>query len=113
MKKLYYSIGEICKMTGIEAHVLRYWETVFPQLSPMKGKSGARRYKEADIALILELQDLIHHKGYSTQGALKVLEKKASTPGEHQPDAKETLSGDLKRELLEIRETLSVIYQKL
>lgn len=66
-------------MTGIEAHVLRYWETVFPQLRPMKGKSGARRYKESDVALILELQDLIHHKGYSTGGALKVLEQKILT----------------------------------
>jgi DNA-binding transcriptional MerR regulator len=113
MKKLYYSIGEICKMTGIEAHVLRYWETVFPQLRPMKGKSGARRYKESDVALILELQELIHHKGYSTGGALKVLEHKNSENSETQAPSNPPLSGDLKRELLEIRETLSVIYEKL
>ena len=120
MKKLYYSIGEVSKITGIEAHVLRYWESVFPELNPLKGKSGNRRYREQDLAVVLELQDLIHTKGYRTAGAQKVLKEKAnkSNSGENSShdvttaDRRE-LSPELRRELTEMRHLLQSISQKL
>ena len=78
MKKLYYSIGEVARMTGLEAHVLRYWESVFPMLRPTKSRSGARRYKEQDLRMVLLIQDLVHRQRYSTAGALKVLREQAA-----------------------------------
>lgn len=73
MKKLYYSIGDVSRMTGLESHVLRYWESVFPMLRPSKSRSGSRRYREQDVQLVLRIQDLVHRQRYSTAGALKVL----------------------------------------
>jgi len=74
MKKLYYSIGEVSDITEVEAHVLRYWETVFNELSPKKNKAGNRVYKENDIETVLKLKELIQEKKYSTEGAQQVLE---------------------------------------
>ncbi|MEX0890410.1 MAG: MerR family transcriptional regulator, partial [Balneolaceae bacterium] len=55
MKKLYYSIGEVSEITSVEPHVLRYWETIFDELSPRKNKAGNRTYKQEDITVILKL----------------------------------------------------------
>ena len=74
MKKLYYSIGEVSEITGIEPHVLRYWESVFKDLNPKKNKGGNRVYKEKDIEIIVKLKKLIKEKKYSTKGAKQVLE---------------------------------------
>jgi DNA-binding transcriptional MerR regulator len=62
MKKLYYSIGEISEITSVEPHVLRYWETIFKELSPRKNKAGNRIYREKDITFILQLRELIVEK---------------------------------------------------
>lgn len=118
MKKLYYSIGEVSKITGIEAHVLRYWESVFPELNPMKGKSGNRRYREQDLAVVLQLQDLIHNKGYKTAGAQKVLKEMmnfGSNTTESSSSAKSpsALTPELRRELTEMRHILQNIAEKL
>jgi DNA-binding transcriptional MerR regulator len=82
MKKLYYSIGEVKKITGLESHVLRYWESIFPHLKPSKNRAGKRVYNEKDIKTILELKVLIKDKGFSTSGAKKLLtdEKSNSEP---------------------------------
>lgn len=121
MKKLYYSIGEVSKITGIEAHVLRYWESVFPELNPMKGKSGNRRYREQDLAVVLELQDLIHNKGYRTTGAQKVLKEKLKksnsdstfTSGNPTSESEPVITPELRRELTEMRHLLQTIAEKL
>jgi DNA-binding transcriptional MerR regulator len=86
MKKLYYSIGEVARMTGLEAHVLRYWESVFPMLRPSKSRSGTRRYKEQDLRMVLLIQDLVHRRRYSTAGALKVLREQAEPSSARQAD---------------------------
>lgn len=120
MKKLYYSIGEVSKITGIEAHVLRYWESVFPELTPLKGKSGNRRYREQDLAVVLELQDLIHNKGYRTTGAQKVLKERKSkseldtgSVSENTALHSNRLTPELRRELTEMRHLLQTIADKL
>ena len=74
MKKLYYSIGEVSELTSVDAHVLRYWETVFKELHPKKNNAGNRVYKEKDIEVILKLKELVQEKKYSTKGAQQVLE---------------------------------------
>lgn len=78
MKKLYYSIGEVSELTSVDAHVLRYWETVFKDLHPKKNNAGNRVYKEKDIEVILKLKELVQNKKYSTKGAQQVLQDEDS-----------------------------------
>ena len=54
--KLYYKIGEVCEILGVEAYVLRYWESEFSGLAPPKNKAGQRTYRPKDIELLLEIQ---------------------------------------------------------
>lgn len=106
MKKLYYSIGEVSDITDVEAHVLRYWETVFKQLNPKKNKAGNRVYKESDIETILKLKELIQEKKYSTEGAQQVLDN----DGEEE---EREIPVSLKKDLKEIRLFLNELLEKL
>ncbi len=69
IKKLYYSIGEVSKMTELKAYVLRYWETEFKQLKPPKNRAGNRTYRQSDIDLILYIKDLLYNKKFTIEGA--------------------------------------------
>ena len=69
--KLYYKMREVCEIVGVEAHVLRFWETVFPALTPQKSKNGQRIYRSRDIELILEIRKLLYEDGYTIAGARK------------------------------------------
>ena len=68
IKKLYYSIGEVSKMTELKAYVLRYWETEFKQLKPPKNRAGNRTYRQSDIDLILYIKDLLYTKKFTIEG---------------------------------------------
>jgi DNA-binding transcriptional MerR regulator len=109
MKKLYYSIGEVSDITDVEAHVLRYWESVFDELSPQKNKAGNRVYKESDIETILKLKELIQEKKYSTEGAQQVLKNENEEVKE--PPSELPLS--VKKDLKEIRVFLNKLLEKL
>lgn len=111
MKKLYYSIGEVSEITSVEPHVLRYWETIFKDLSPRKNKAGNRTYREQDITLILKLKDLVQKKKYSTAGAQKILEGEASES--NVTDAKKDLPAETKKDLNEIRVFLEKLMEKM
>ncbi|NGP87789.1 MerR family transcriptional regulator [Fodinibius halophilus] len=106
MKKLYYSIGEVSDITEVEAHVLRYWETVFNELNPKKNKAGNRIYKEEDIETVLKLKELIQEKKYSTEGAQQVLEKGGL-------EDEEKIPVSVKKDLKEIRLFLNKLLEKL
>jgi len=69
--KLYYTISEVAKISGVKAHVLRYWESEFPTLSPGKTRSGARRYKQKDIEEVLAIKSLLYDEGFKIAGARK------------------------------------------
>ncbi len=118
MEKLYYSIGEVSKLADVEPHVLRYWESVFPELTPSKNRAGNRIYTHRDIETILELKVLIKDKEFSTAGARKALKEKkqgktaAGKSGSATPDIF-TVPVDLKRDLKEIRLLLKQIHDKL
>ena len=70
--KLYYSISEIASLTGVKAHVLRYWESEFPTLKPRKTRTGARRYRQPDIDEIQAIKHLLYEEGYKIAGAVKM-----------------------------------------
>lgn len=69
--KLYYSISEVCAMTGLEQHVLRYWESEFPQLRPKKNRSGNRAYRAKEIKIIRYIKYLLYDELYTIPGAKK------------------------------------------
>ena len=78
-KKLYYKIREVCEIVGVEAHVLRFWETEFPALSPPKSKSGQRTYRPKDIELLLRIRKLLYEEGFTIAGARKQLTRGESS----------------------------------
>ena len=73
IKKLYYSISEVSKITGLEQYVLRYWETEFEQLNPQKNRAGNRIYTNRDIKVILHIKKLLREERYTIEGAKHVL----------------------------------------
>ncbi len=73
LKKLYYSISEVSKLTSLEQYILRYWETEFDQLNPSKNRAGNRIYTNKDIKLIIEIKTLLREKKYTIEGAKKIL----------------------------------------
>jgi DNA-binding transcriptional MerR regulator len=72
-KKLYYKIGEVCEIIRVPAHVLRYWETEFPTLTPPKSRGGQRTYRPADIELLIRIRRLLYDEGFTIAGARKKL----------------------------------------
>jgi DNA-binding transcriptional MerR regulator len=97
--KLFYRIGEVSRLAGLEPHVLRYWESEFPQLKPDKGKSGQRLYKQKDVDHVLRIKQLLYKEGYTISGARKKLN------GRGEEDVEAVLSS-AKKELREILEML-------
>ena len=70
--KLYFRIGEVAELVGVEPHVLRYWETEF-RMRPHRSSSGQRLYRKKDIERILRIRKLLHAEGFTIAGARKVL----------------------------------------
>lgn len=78
--KLYFRIGEVSRIVGVEAYVLRFWESEFPRLSPKKSGSGQRLYRRKDVELLLELKRLLYEKRFTIEGARLYLEQKRKAP---------------------------------
>ena len=78
--KMYYSISEVSDMTGVKAHVLRYWETEFPSLRPKKNRAGNRNYRPKDIKAILVIRDLLYREKFTISGARKKLQEHYGNP---------------------------------
>lgn len=72
--KLYFRIGEVSRITGVKAYVLRFWETEFPGLGPRKTGAGHRLYRRKDVELVLEIKHLLYEKRFTIEGARKWLE---------------------------------------
>ena len=80
-KKIYYKIGEACKLVDIQPYVLRYWETEFPFLTPKKSRSGQRVFGEREIEIIRRIKALLYDEGYTIAGAKKKLEAELAEGG--------------------------------
>ena len=109
-KKVYYSIGDVCDLTGLKPHVLRYWETQFEVLRPTKNQAGNRGYRSKEIEVIMLVKQLLYEQKYTIEGAnKKLLEMRAGGNLEEERRGvleSEVLQG-LKTDLLELRDTLS------
>jgi DNA-binding transcriptional MerR regulator len=73
-EKIFFKIGEVCDIVEVQAHVLRYWETEFPMLSPQKNRSGQRTYRRRDVEIALQIKDLLYEDLYTIAGAKKRLQ---------------------------------------
>ncbi len=73
-EKIYFKIGEVCDLVGVQAHVLRYWETEFPMLSPQKNASGQRSYRRRDVEIALRIKQLLYNEMFTIAGARKKLQ---------------------------------------
>ena len=72
-EKLFFKIGEVCDLAGVQAHVLRYWETEFPMLAPQKNRAGQRTYRRRDVEMALRIKELLYNEQYTIAGAKKRL----------------------------------------
>jgi DNA-binding transcriptional MerR regulator len=73
--RLYFKIGDVARICGLETYVLRFWETEFPQLKPNKSGTGQRLYRRRDVELVLEIKRLVHAEGYTLAGARQALDQ--------------------------------------
>lgn len=80
-EKIYFKIGEVCDLVDVQAHVLRYWETEFPQLAPQKNRSGQRSYRRKDVETALRIKELLYEELYTIAGARKRLQNEQRENG--------------------------------
>jgi DNA-binding transcriptional MerR regulator len=110
-EKLYFKIGEVVDLTGIKAHVLRYWESEFGVFKPLKSRGKQRLYRRQDIELVLCLKDLLYRQGYTIAGARKKLQEKnaaADSPDNESEPALRFLE-ELRQDLVRLRKSLKDI----
>ena len=110
--KLYFRIGEVSRVSGVKPHVLRYWESEFPAITPRKSGSGHRLYRRKDVELILEIKRLLYEERFTIEGARKFLGQrakrvvskpsKATVQGELFAPSSSTVLDEVRRELEEI-----------
>jgi DNA-binding transcriptional MerR regulator len=101
--KLYYKIGEVAALLKVKTHVLRYWETEFAVLQPVKSRSNQRLYRRKDVETALLIKDLLYRQGFTIAGARKKITsdlRSQAPPEPHQESPNETLrqvKADLQR----------------
>jgi DNA-binding transcriptional MerR regulator len=81
--KLYFRIGEVASLCGVETYVLRFWQTEFPQLAPKKSGTGQRLYRKRDVEQALRIKRLLHDEGYTITGARQVFAAEAQEQRQH------------------------------
>ncbi len=110
-RKTYYSISEVCTMTGLEPHVLRYWESEFPHLRPKKNRAGNRAYRDKDIELIEYIKYLLYDEQYTIPGARKKCGAVRDINTDPEQDAPRPKPGMAQREelLRELREVVRLL----
>ncbi len=108
--KEYYSIGEVCDLTGLKPHVLRYWETQFELLHPTKNRAGNRVFRPKEIELILLVKHLLYERKFTIDGARqRLLDMRKSgeiAEGKRAVVGRDFLAG-MKQELLQVKEVLA------
>ena len=109
-KKVYYSIGEVCDLTGLKPHVLRYWETQFDVLNPTKNRAGNRVYRSKEIEIILLVKHLLYEKKYTIEGGnnrLVEMRRAGELEEERQDVLEPEFLAGIKAGLVELRRVLT------
>lgn len=105
--KLYFKIGEVADLLQLKTHVLRYWETEFAALQPVKSRSNQRLYRRKDVETALLIKELLYRQGFTIAGARKRLqaEKQLGLPLSEQQSAEDLLA-EIKVDLIKLRSYL-------
>ena len=115
--KVYFRIGEVSDLVGVDTHVLRYWETEFKQIRPRRAKSNQRLYRKQDVENLLLIKTLLHDQGYTISGARNVLQKQDKTAVNLSPEEKSQVKTEdisarklaaIKKELRKIQQILAM-----
>lgn len=112
--KLYFRIGEVAKLCKLQAYVLRFWESEFPQLKPVKSGTGQRMYRQRDVENVLRIKKLLYEEGYTIAGARQFLKAEAK-PVRLQsglPFPKQGRSDNLKKVRQGLQEILVILKSK-
>jgi DNA-binding transcriptional MerR regulator len=91
--RLYFKIGDVARICGVETYVLRFWESQFPQLKPNKSGTGQRLYRRRDVEMVLSIKRLVHAEGYTLSGAKQALEQVQRGQNPREPQAALPLRG--------------------
>jgi DNA-binding transcriptional MerR regulator len=102
-EKKFFRIGEVSRIIGVEPYVLRYWESEFPQIRPVRADTNQRTYQKRDLELILEIKRLLYEEKLTIEGARQRLKQKK----EKAPVADAGLIEEVKTDLQEILKALS------
>jgi DNA-binding transcriptional MerR regulator len=84
-EKLYFRIGEVSTLCRLPAYVLRFWETEFPQLKPIKSSTGQRMYRRKDVEAVLRIKKLLYEEGFTIAGARQQLRLEATSAKSQAP----------------------------
>jgi len=111
--KMFFKIGEVGRLAGVDTHVLRFWESEFKQLSPAKNRKGQRVYQKKDVEMVLHIKKLLYEDGYTIAGAKNWLKENLSSDkkegkGRGEPENKEALLAVKK----ELESVLSMLKKK-
>jgi DNA-binding transcriptional MerR regulator len=109
--KLYFRIGEVADLCRLPAYVLRFWESEFPQLKPVKGSTGQRMYRQRDVENVLRIRKLLYDEGFTIAGARQQL-KAESKPARQQsglPFPKKSSTDGLKKVRQGLQEILGIL----
>ena len=106
----FFSIGEVCALTELKPHVLRYWESQFRFLNPAKNRSGNRVYKAREIELIMLVKHLLYTEKYTIEGARQRLDQHRKG-GDLKPTARTALAAEMVRDLREELEQIEAILE--
>jgi len=115
--KVYFRIGEVSDLVGVDQHVLRYWETEFKVIRPRRAKSNQRLYRKQDVENLLLIKTLLHNEGYTISGARKFLKNQSQdvkvTGQEKKKRSDENRSSgtqlaSIKKELVKIQQILAL-----
>ncbi len=110
--RLYFRIGEVSELAQTKPYVLRYWETEFPTLKPVKSRSGHRLYRRKDVEMALQIRHLLYEQGFTIEGARKHLADNSGTSGEKRP-SRVALNGlELKAINRELHAILTMLSRK-
>ena len=108
--KLYYRIGEVSDIVGVEPHVLRYWETEFRSIRPQKSRKGQRIYSRRDVEKLITVKDLLYSHGFTIAGARKKLREGGAEPPAAEEEQKRVT---VKSRLLEVRSEVTSFLAEL
>jgi DNA-binding transcriptional MerR regulator len=105
--KLYFKIGEVTNIVGVKQHVLRYWESEFPNIRPQKSKANQRLYRRKDVEAVIAIKHLLYDKKFTIEGARKYLKTEGIAPSLPEKNSKEVAEAARKKALEEVSEKVS------